>query len=256
MRASRVLLWLVARIVPAHSRARWLEEWRAELAHGRWTMVFGAPKDAGSMRALSAKDRSRSGVLHGFPQDVRYAVRGLLGSPGFVVGTVLSLSVGIGANVVAFSLINAIMFRPFDGVTNQHELVTVAPGATIARTGYPSSLAAAGVDREVRLEGLKRAFTTLTDVSAHRDVKFASLVSGEAATTPGALVSANYFAVLGVRASAGRAFHADDDTPGCHHQRCRVGAMVREGSVADRPGDHEALRRHPDDLESCAIDCA
>lgn len=213
----RPLLWLIARIVPSSLRGHWLEEWRAEFAHARWTMVLGAPKDAWALRAAEPRVPGlRANPLQGFPQDVRYALRGLLTSPAFALAVVLSLSVGIGANVVAFSFINAIMFRPFDGVTDQHELVKVEPAATIARTGYPASLAAAGVEREVRLEQLARVFTTLSDVSAGRDVKFASLVNGEAATTPGALVSASYFAVLGVHPSAGRVFHPDEDTPGAH----------------------------------------
>ena len=211
-------LWFVARVVPASSRQRWLEEWRAELAHGRWTMVFGAPRDAWALRSQSA-GRGQVTALplwHAFPQDVRYALRGLLASPGFAAAVVLSLSVGIGANVVAFSLINAIMFRPFDGITDQHELVTIAPRATDARTGYPAGLGAAGVDREVRPDALAAAFTTLLDVSAQREVKLASLVNGQAATTPGALVSSNYFAVLGVRPVAGRVFQAHEDSAGAH----------------------------------------
>jgi hypothetical protein len=93
MRPLQVLLWLIARIVPPSVRGRWLEEWRAELAHGRWTMVFGALPDA------------------------------------WALGVVLSLSIGIGANVVAFSFINAAVFRPFPGVDKQHELVRLNLGA-------------------------------------------------------------------------------------------------------------------------------
>src|SRR5262245_22672906 len=45
-------------------------------------------------------------------QDVRSAVRNLWRSPGFAVLTILTLSVGIGANTAIFSVLNAVILRP------------------------------------------------------------------------------------------------------------------------------------------------
>src|SRR4051812_22035724 len=45
-------------------------------------------------------------------RDVRYAVRTMARTPGFAVTAVLSLALGVGANVASFSIADALLLRP------------------------------------------------------------------------------------------------------------------------------------------------
>ena len=51
-----------------------------------------------------------------FLKDLKYAVRKLIKSPSFTITAVLSLALGIGGNVLIFSLINVFMFKPVASV--------------------------------------------------------------------------------------------------------------------------------------------
>src|SRR5580658_7937968 len=52
-----------------------------------------------------------------------FAFRRLRSSPGFTAAAIVTLALGIGANTTIFSLVNAVVFRPF-GVERQSELVS------------------------------------------------------------------------------------------------------------------------------------
>jgi len=131
-----LLVRAIALAVPAALRPRWREEWSAEIAHvtsrrDRLRLLAGAIPDMFAARRLNREERlktARGGVLTGFDQDLRFALRGLVKSRAFAAGAICSLAIGIAATSTAFSFMNAAVFRPFPAVTAQHELVRLTVG--------------------------------------------------------------------------------------------------------------------------------
>jgi putative ABC transport system permease protein len=141
-----------------------------------------------------------------FVQDLRYALRTLLKSPKFTVVAVLTLALGIGANVATFSVVFAVLLRPlpfphaeqlvrvFDDLrgTNEQDVGMSAPELWDLqdRSGVfqelsavaPSNSAIGGGDRTVRAESL--------------------------------VTSPDYFTLLGAKPQLGRVYTAQDAAPG------------------------------------------
>src|SRR5688500_373551 len=60
----------------------------------------------------AARERWSIPSLDQFQQDVRYALRGLRRTPGFTATVIITLALGIGANVAMFNVVDRLMFRP------------------------------------------------------------------------------------------------------------------------------------------------
>jgi len=128
--------------------------------------------------------------------DVKYALRQLVKHPGFTFTAILTLALGIGANVVVFSVLNALILRPLN-VPNPKSLWLVEHKERDSYyQSYPDYLDYR--DRNLTFEGLGAYDPVSAGVSTGK--------------TPrrefGYLASGNYFDVLGVRPVLGHFFHA------------------------------------------------
>ncbi|HZM91999.1 MAG TPA: ABC transporter permease [Vicinamibacterales bacterium] len=137
-------------------------------------------------------------------QDVRYAVRVLIASPGFAAVAILTLALGIGANTAIFSLLDAVMLRSLP-VQRPHELV-VGSYVIDGREQFPVAA--------YQFRALRAQRDVLADLAAFRPLPLAVNYRGETDFVIGQLVSGNYHSVLGVRAVLGRTLTAADDAPG------------------------------------------
>jgi putative ABC transport system permease protein len=138
-------------------------------------------------------------------QDLRYAARTLLRSPGFTLVAVLTLGLGIGANTAIFSVLYAVLLRP---------LPYPEPGRLVGLSQtYRGSRYERSVDwRQYRfLDENSKVFESLAVTT---NLGF-NVYTGEAADrVNGMRVSSDLFRVLGVSPLLGRAFSPDEDQPG------------------------------------------
>src|SRR4051794_7789174 len=138
--------------------------------------------------------------------DLRFALRVLLKSPGFAVVAVLCVAIGIGANTTIFSVVNAVLLRPFhyadpDRLVAIHE---IQPKNDVNRGGLSY----------LDYRDLREQTSTLAQTAAYtgRSITFSG--SEEPERVVGASISANLFPLLGVKPRLGRWFREDEDRAG------------------------------------------
>jgi predicted permease len=141
-----------------------------------------------------------------FVQDLRYALRMLLKSSGFSVVTVLTLALGIGANVATFSVVYAVLLRPLP-FPHPEQLVRVfddlrGPNEQDVGMSVPE------------LWDLQDRSGVFQDISAVAPSSSA-VAGGERTVRAESLVtSADYFALLGAKPQLGRVYAPQDAVPG------------------------------------------
>ncbi|HEY4320276.1 MAG TPA: ADOP family duplicated permease [Gemmatimonadales bacterium] len=174
------------------------------------TAEFGARDD--TRRGLVRIDRThrrRRAVLEQWEwlvQDLRYVLRSLRRSPGFVVTVVLTLSVGLGANVAIYSILDRLFLAPPPGIPNAAQVWRLSdrigshPGSAMSNEvnvfstlAYPQLQALASQVPGIRVGGYH---------SERQDV----IAAGGAVSSTVAAVVGDYFTVLGTRPAVGRLF--------------------------------------------------
>ena len=139
--------------------------------------------------------------MNGLAQDLRYALRSLAKAPGFTAVTLFTLALGIGANSAIFSVVNAVLIRPFP-YPDPDRLVVVRETYGGGEQGSVSG--ANALDWQARA----RSFQSL---AAWRGIAVTLLGAGEPEELTAALVSSDFFRTLGVAPVMGRGLLPGED---------------------------------------------
>jgi predicted permease len=141
-------------------------------------------------------------------QDIHFGMRMLVRKPGLTTAAILCLALGTGANVLIFGLVNAMLMRPIAGLSASEQLTV------IVSRNHRHDFGPISYPDYQDYQNRNRSFSGLL---AYRGMMFGLGSDGFTERIQGAMVSGNYFSVLGVGTIAGRTFRPEEDqTPGAH----------------------------------------
>jgi predicted permease len=137
-------------------------------------------------------------------QDVRFALRMLLKSPGFAAIAILTLALGVGADTALFSVVNGVLLNPLP-YPHSGQLAAV----------YEKN---AGMDRApisyLNFLDWQRQTQSFASLAIYRGEDSTLTGAGEAVRLRGYMISAGFFSTLGIHPILGRTFNAADDRIG------------------------------------------
>ncbi len=231
---------------------RWIHRLRAIFTPGALDRDFDCEMEShlamltedGIRRGMSAADASRAARLHfggatqlreshravrGLPwldsffQDVRYALRGVRKNPGFTALAVLTLATGIGVNSAVFTVVDHLMLQPIQAA-DPNRMMQITRVTRDPLFSYPdyawyrdSNRSFAGLvlagEHTFSMSGVAMQ-SAPGGIATIAGFQFPRVLSGGAEPVSAAVVSSNYFQVLGTGAAMGRTFLAEDDAPG------------------------------------------
>ena len=167
-------------------------------------------------------------------RDLRYAIRSLLATPGFSLTAILSLALGIGAGVAAFSVVDAVRFRalPFkDG----DRLVVISETTGDGGTPPAPCQGTCETSYHTFAEVLKTyPFRQADLIAGFTSGAKALNLGGDPIVVSGGVVSYPLFDMLGIEPMLGRRFTADDDKLGAAPRHCD---QLRSLGQQPRTGD-------------------
>jgi putative ABC transport system permease protein len=133
-------------------------------------------------------------------RDALYGLRSLRKSPGFALGAIAALAIGIGANLTIFGFANALLLRPLPA-PDPEELVRVSM----------YSWGNVPYDHYIKYRDGNR---TLSSLAAFQDASASLQTGGTPELTVAMLVTGNYFDCLRIPAALGRTIAENDDRVG------------------------------------------
>ena len=164
---------------------------------------------AGGLSSARENHREQRGLplLETLFQDIRYGIRNLRKSPAFTLAAVAMLALGIGANTAMFSVINAVLLRPFPYREPDRlvQLWETEPAPGVFPFAGPDYL-----DWQAQNKSLESSsLYTYTNFNLSR--------SGDSQVTRAMAAQANFFTTLGVPMLRGRSFAAGENQKGKDH---------------------------------------
>jgi predicted permease len=205
-------------LAPPSRRREWQQQWRGDILH-EWRWLARHRRGVGDRATLLR--RVAGALRHAFwlrlhvrrlemiTQDIRCGWRLMVRKPAFTAVAVLTLGLGIGANVTMFSWVESTMQRQIHAVPHGDRLVALN-GTTRTRHDLSMSYPDFVDYRQRRSESVE-------DLIASTLAPMNFRTNGDPQRVFGQLVSGNFFDALGVRPILGRTFLPEEDkTPDAH----------------------------------------
>jgi putative ABC transport system permease protein len=130
-------------------------------------------------------------------QDIRYALRVLLRSPGFTAAAVATLALGIGASSAMFSIVDGVLLRPLRFAEPERLMMVRTSAGSRLSAGY--------------LHDWRAGSRTIADMAGWRDARLNLTSGGAPIEVLADQATPNFFAMLGVPPALGRTFTHDAD---------------------------------------------
>jgi putative ABC transport system permease protein len=139
-----------------------------------------------------------------FLQDIRFGIRRFRKDPAFMVVTIVTLALGIGATSAIFSVVNGVLLRPLpfphsERVVMLMEQTKAFPRLSVSYQNF--------VDWRARAQSFE-------SVAAVRNAVVTLSGAGEPERLPAQMTTANLFSTLGIDIVEGRPFTAEEDRAG------------------------------------------
>ena len=199
-------------LAPPSRRREWRRQWRADIWH-EWQWMADGQRSIVERASLAR--RIGGAVRHAFwlrlhvrrvemiTHDLRYGWRQMLRRPGLSIAAILTLGLGIGANITMYSWVDGRMRRQLVGVEDPERIVALnarSKARADLGTSYPNFV-----------DFRQRRPDTVDDLIAYTLAPMSMRTNGDPQRVFGEIVSGNYFQMLGVRAAIGRTFLPDED---------------------------------------------
>src|SRR6266478_2213296 len=173
-----------------------------------------SPKEAryAAMRAMDGLEQRKEQVrdtrrihwLTDFLDDVRFAIRSLSRIPGLTVFVVITLALGIGMTSATFSMVDALIFRPYP-VPHPSSVVT------LVSTTHDSNFDDFSYREYLDIRAKTKSYDGVIAYADMQAVGFTAEHGAMPRVRGGVMVSGNYFRALGVEPRLGRGFREDED---------------------------------------------